>query len=107
MSVFLTISDDRVIYRDRINRTYIIKLLREFKEEKEQTESQAKKKAIIDLDGKNFYNTKDDYLFDVGRKNVAVSSGLLYYRLWSMNYFNAKKEELNRISSKLGAKQVK
>jgi superfamily I DNA and/or RNA helicase len=62
---------------------------------------------VIDLDGKNFYNTKDDYLFDVGRKNVAVSSGLLYYRLWSMNYFNAKKEELNRISSKLGAKQVK
>ena len=35
MSIFLTISDDRVIYRDRINRTYIIKLLREFKEEKE------------------------------------------------------------------------
>ena len=51
MSIFLTISDDRVTYRDRINRTYIIKLLREFKEEKEQTESQAKKKAIIDLLG--------------------------------------------------------
>lgn len=60
---------------------------------------------VIDVDGKSFYNTKDDYLFDVGRKNVAISSGLLYYRLWSMNYFNAKKEEINRIFRKVVAGQ--
>jgi len=40
-----------LIHRDRINRTYILKLLREFKEEKEATKAQAKKKAIIDLLG--------------------------------------------------------
>ena len=40
-----------LIHRDRINRTYILKLLREFKEEKEATKAKAKKKAIIDLLG--------------------------------------------------------
>lgn len=40
-----------LIHRDRVNRTYILKLLREFKEEKEESKAQAKKKAIIDLLG--------------------------------------------------------
>lgn len=40
-----------LIHRDRINRTYILKLLRAFKEEKEDTKAQAIKKTIIDLLG--------------------------------------------------------
>lgn len=40
-----------LIHRDRINRAYIIKLLKDFKEEKETSKSEAKKKAIIDLLG--------------------------------------------------------
>jgi type I restriction enzyme R subunit len=40
-----------LIHRDRINRAYILKLLRDFKEEKEPSKSAAKKKAIIDLLG--------------------------------------------------------
>ena len=40
-----------LIHRDRINRAYILKLLRDFKEEKEPTISAAKKKAIVDLLG--------------------------------------------------------
>ena len=40
-----------LIHRDRINRAYILKLLRDFKEEKEPSKSEAQKKAIIDLLG--------------------------------------------------------
>ena len=40
-----------LIHRDRINRAYIIKLLRGFKEEKQQSKAEAQKKAIIDLLG--------------------------------------------------------
>ena len=40
-----------LIHRDRINRAYILKLLRDFKEEKEPTKSEAQKKAIVDLLG--------------------------------------------------------
>lgn len=40
-----------LIHRDRINRAYILKLLRDFKEEKEPTKSAAKKKAIVELLG--------------------------------------------------------
>lgn len=40
-----------LIHRDRINRTYILKLLREFKDEKVASKAQAQKKAIIDLLG--------------------------------------------------------
>ena len=40
-----------LIHRDRINRAYILKLLRGFKEEKEPSKSAAKKKAIVDLLG--------------------------------------------------------
>lgn len=40
-----------LIHKDRVNRAYILKLLRDFKEEKEPSKSAAKKKAIIDLLG--------------------------------------------------------
>jgi type I restriction enzyme R subunit len=40
-----------LIHRDRINRAYIIKLLKGFKEEKEISKSEAKRKAILDLLG--------------------------------------------------------
>lgn len=40
-----------LIHRDKINRTYILKLLREFKDEKVASKAQAQKKAIIDLLG--------------------------------------------------------
>ena len=40
-----------LIHRDRINRAYILKLLRDFKEEKEPSKSEAQKKAIVDLLG--------------------------------------------------------
>jgi len=40
-----------LIHRDRINRAYILKLLKDFKEEKEPSKSEAQKKAIIDLLG--------------------------------------------------------
>ena len=40
-----------LIHRDKINRTYILKLLREFKEEKVASKAQAQKKVIIDLLG--------------------------------------------------------
>lgn len=40
-----------LLHRDRINRTYILKLLREFKNENEESQAAAKKKAIIDLLG--------------------------------------------------------
>lgn len=40
-----------LIHRDKINRSYILKLLRNFKEEKEPTKSAIQKKAIVDLLG--------------------------------------------------------
>jgi type I restriction enzyme R subunit len=40
-----------LIHRDRINRAYILKLLKDLKEEKEPSKSEAQKKAIIDLLG--------------------------------------------------------
>jgi type I restriction enzyme R subunit len=40
-----------LIHRDRINRAYILKLLKNYKEEKEPSKSEAQKKAIIDLLG--------------------------------------------------------
>ena len=40
-----------LIHRDRINRTYILKLLRAFKEEKDESKAAIQKKAIIDLLG--------------------------------------------------------
>ena len=40
-----------LIHRDRIDRTYILKLLKDFKEEKEPSKSEAQKKAILDLLG--------------------------------------------------------
>ena len=40
-----------LIHRDRINRAYILKLLKDFKKEKEPSKLEAQKKAIIDLLG--------------------------------------------------------
>lgn len=40
-----------LIHRDRINRAYILRLLKDFKEEKEPSKAEAQKKAIIDLLG--------------------------------------------------------
>lgn len=40
-----------LIHRDKINRTYILKLLRAFKEEKDESKAAIQKKAIIDLLG--------------------------------------------------------
>ncbi|MEN8901517.1 MAG: AAA domain-containing protein [Nonlabens sp.] len=58
-------------------------------------------KLVIDLDGKRFYNNQDDYLFDLGRKNIAVNAGFLYYRIWSSNYYNGREKELNKIIKKI------
>ena len=52
---------------------------------------------VIDIDGKRFYNNQDDYLFDLGRKNISVNTGILYYRLWSSNYYNSREKEIKRI----------
>ena len=40
-----------LIHRDRINRAYILKLIKDYKEEKELSKSEAQKKAIIELLG--------------------------------------------------------
>ena len=54
-------------------------------------------KLLIDLDGKFFYNEADDYLFDLNRRKIAQGINSNYYRLWSINFFNQRDIELNRI----------
>ncbi len=55
------------------------------------------KKVVIECDGFSGYQSRETYLHDIHRQRVLEDHNMVFYRVWSTNWWRNPKRELNRL----------